>query len=153
MFMQVLRAGIQIPSLWLGTIENGPASKLFRLLMTLVLPKKKIWSFVIRLFSFFLTSKCFVLFEVVGLLKLVSLFSTSLIFVFKTVAVVIPLVSGIFLSTSPIFCVYLCCIDLWELKKLLQEFCFLSYLLLSLVCWAFFNNLIIYYITYFFSSL
>ena len=33
MFMQVQRAGIQISSLWLGTIENGPASKLFRILI------------------------------------------------------------------------------------------------------------------------
>ena len=32
-----------------------------------------------------------------------SLFSTSLSFVFETVAVTKPLVSGIFLSTSPIF--------------------------------------------------
>ena len=62
------------------------------------------------------------------------MFSTSLIFVFKTVVVTKPLVSGIFLSTSPIFSlnfVYLCCIDLCELKQLHQEFSFLNYLFLS----------------------
>ena len=36
MFMQVQRAGIQISSLWLETIENGPASKLFHVLMTMM---------------------------------------------------------------------------------------------------------------------
>ena len=47
------------------------------------------------------------------------LFSTSLIFVLKTVAVTKPLPSGISSSTSPIFSlnfVFLCCIDLFELK-------------------------------------
>ena len=47
------------------------------------------------------------------------LFSTSLIFVFKTAVVTKPLKSGILLSTSPIFSlnfVYVCCIDLCELR-------------------------------------
>ena len=41
---------------------------------------KKLKSFVIRLFRFFGTSKCFVLFEVVYLLKLVISLSKSVLF-------------------------------------------------------------------------
>ena len=46
------------------------------------------------------------------------LFSTSLFFVFKAVVVTKPLVSCIFSSPSPFSpsFVYLCCIDLRELK-------------------------------------
>ena len=61
------------------------------------------------------------------------LFSTSPIFTFKTFVVTKSLVSGIFLSTSPNFFlnfVYMCCIDLCALKRLHQDFLFLSYLLL-----------------------
>ena len=110
------------------------------LLAKYVLPKKKLYSLAIMLFSFFWNSKCFALFAVICLLKLVILlsksvlitkldcfdlavkfsavnllysavlylarsgilFSTSLIVVFKTVVVTKPLVSGIFLSASPI---------------------------------------------------
>ena len=37
--------------------------------------KKKLWSFVVRLFTFFMTSKHFVLFEAIFILKLASLLS------------------------------------------------------------------------------
>ena len=46
----------------------------------IILPKKKIQSFAIRLFSFSWTSKSFVLFEVNRLLKLISLLSKSVLF-------------------------------------------------------------------------
>ena len=46
----------------------------------LILPKKTLQYFVIRLFSFFWTFKCCVLFEVIRLLKLVSLLSKSVLF-------------------------------------------------------------------------
>ena len=71
--------------------------------------------------SFSLTPEIFVFKTVVVTKLLVSyiLLSTSLMFAFKKVVVTKQLVSRIFLSTSTIFCqnfVYLCSIDLYELK-------------------------------------
>ena len=71
--------------------------------------------------NFSLTPAIFVFKTVVVTKLLVShiLLSTSLIFVFKKVVVFKQVVSRIFLSTSPIFpqnFVYLCNIDLYELK-------------------------------------
>ena len=70
----------------------------------------------------FSTSLIFVLRKVVVTKLLVSgiLFSTSLNFVFKTVVMTTPLVSGIFfyqpLQFFSLNFVYLCCINLCELK-------------------------------------
>ena len=38
-----------------------------------VLPKKRLQSYVVRVFTFFWTSKCFVWFEIISLLKLITL--------------------------------------------------------------------------------
>ena len=87
----------------------------------------------------FSTSPVFVLRTVVVTKPLVSgiLFSTSLISVLRAAAVTKQLKSGIFYQHlqffSPNF-VYLCCIDLCELKWIYQEFYFLNYLLSYLVC-------------------
>ena len=63
------------------------------------------------------------------------LFPTFPIFVLIKAAVPKPLTPGIFLPTFPIFSqnfIYLCCIDLSEIKLLHQEFFCLNYLLLYL---------------------
>ena len=76
-----------------------------------ILPKKKLQPFVIRLFNFFWTSKCFLLFEVVRLLNLVSLLSKSVLLtkwskIFYYSGVVICLAcSGILFSASIILVV------------------------------------------------
>ena len=49
------------------------------LLVKYVLPKKKLYSLAIMLFSFFWNSKCFALFAVICLLKLVILLSKSVL--------------------------------------------------------------------------